>query len=58
MSNKQLDWSNLGFGYVQTDKRYVANFKNGAWEEGFLTEDASAVLWRTADRVGAFLLVL
>ena len=44
MSNKQLDWSNLGFGYVQTDKRYVANFKNGAWEEGFLTEDASVVL--------------
>ena len=44
MSNKQLDWSNLGFGYVQTDKRYVANFKNGAWEEGGLTEDASVVL--------------
>ena len=44
MSNKQLDWSNLGFGYVQTDKRYVANFKNGAWEEGFLTEDATVTL--------------
>ncbi len=44
MSNKQLDWANLGFGYVQTDKRYVANFKNGAWEEGYLTEDASVVL--------------
>ena len=44
MSNKQLDWANLGFGYVQTDKRYVANFKNGAWEEGALTEDANVVL--------------
>lgn len=44
MSNKQLDWSNLGFGYIQTDKRYVANFKNGAWEEGFLTEDANVTL--------------
>ena len=44
MSNKQLDWANLGFGYVQTDKRYVSNFKNGAWEEGFLTEDANIVL--------------
>ena len=44
MSNKQLDWANLGFGYVQTDKRYVANFKNGAWEEGFLTEDATVTL--------------
>ena len=44
MSNKNLDWSNLGFGYVQTDKRYVANFKNGAWEDGFLTEDATVTL--------------
>ena len=44
MSNKNLDWANLGFGYVQTDKRYVANFKNGAWEEGFLTEDATVAL--------------
>lgn len=44
MSNKNLDWANLGFGYVQTDKRYVANFKNGAWEEGALTEDANVVL--------------
>ena len=44
MSNKQLDWANLGFGYIQTEKRYVANFKNGAWEEGFLTEDATVTL--------------
>ena len=44
MSNKQLDWSNLGFGYIQTEKRYVANYKNGAWEEGFLTEDATVTL--------------
>ena len=44
MSNKQLDWANLGFGYVQTDKRYVSNFKNGEWGEGFLTEDANVVL--------------
>ena len=44
MSNKQLDWSNLGFGYVQTDKRYVSNYKNGAWDEGGLTEDATITL--------------
>ena len=44
MANKQLDWANLGFGYVQTDKRYVSNFKDGAWGEGFLTEDATVVL--------------
>ena len=25
MSKKEIDWSNIGFGYVQTDKRYVPN---------------------------------
>ena len=44
MSNKQIDWANLGFGYVQTEQRYVCNFKNGAWEEGGLTADANIVL--------------
>ena len=44
MEKKDLDWSNLGFGYVKTDKRYVSNFKNGAWDEGALTEDADIVL--------------
>ena len=44
MSNKNIDWSNLGFGYIQTDKRYVANFKDGAWEEGGRTEDANVVI--------------
>ena len=41
---KDLDWSNLGFGYVKTDKRYVSNFKNGAWDEGTLTDNADIVL--------------
>ncbi len=44
MSNKNIDWSNLGFGYIQTDKRYVSNFKDGAWDEGGLTEDANVVI--------------
>ena len=34
MEKKNIDWGNLGFGYVQTDKRYVSNFKGGAWDEG------------------------
>ena len=33
MAKKDIDWNNLGFGYVKTDKRYVSNFKNGAWDE-------------------------
>ena len=44
MSSKQIDWSNLGFGYIQTEKRYVSNYKQGAWDEGVLTEDANIVL--------------
>ena len=44
MSNKQIDWANLGFAYIQTDKRYVSNFKDGAWDEGGLTEDANVVI--------------
>ena len=44
MEKKDLDWSNLGFGYVKTDKRFVANYKNGAWDEGTLTDDADIVL--------------
>ena len=44
MEKKNIDWGNLGFGYMQTDKRYVSNFKDGAWDEGTLTEDANIVL--------------
>ena len=44
MSNKQIDWSNLGFGYIQTDVRYVSNYKDGAWDDGVLTEDATVTL--------------
>ncbi|HAH18990.1 MAG TPA: branched chain amino acid aminotransferase [Eubacterium sp.] len=39
MEKKNIDWSNIGFGYVKTDKRFVSNFKNGAWDGGVLTED-------------------
>ena len=39
MEKKNIDWSNLGFGYVKTDYRYVSNYKNGAWDEGELTTD-------------------
>ena len=38
MEKKNIDWSNLGFGYHKTDLRYVANYKDGAWDEGGLTD--------------------
>ena len=44
MEKKNIDWSNLGFSYVETDKRYVSNYKDGAWDEGTLTSDANIVL--------------
>lgn len=44
MGKADLDWSNLDFSYRQTPKRYVANYKDGKWGEGELTEDATVVL--------------
>lgn len=44
MEKKNIDWSSLGFGYIKTDKRFVANYKNGAWDDGVLTEDATVVI--------------
>ena len=44
MERKNIDWGNLGFNYVQTDKRFVANYKNGAWDKGCLTEDATVAI--------------
>lgn len=37
--SKNIDWSNLGFGYIETDKRFVSNYKDGAWDEGALIDD-------------------
>ena len=44
MEKRNIEWSNLGFGYVPTDYRFVANYKNGAWEEGGLTTDATVTI--------------
>ena len=44
MEKKDIDWSNLGFGYHKTDKRFVSNFKDGAWDEGGLTTDDTVTI--------------
>ena len=44
MEKKQIDWENLGFGYVQTEQRYVSNYKDGKWDDGCLTEDANITI--------------
>ena len=48
MEKKNLDWGNLGFGYVKTDYRYVSHYKNGSWDEGCLTEDDKVVITECA----------
>ncbi len=40
MEKKNIDWANLGFGYQETDMRYVSNYTNGAWDEGALIADS------------------
>lgn len=44
MEKKNIDWPNLGFGYIKTDYRYVSMNRNGAWDEGTLTTDANIIL--------------
>ena len=41
---KDLDWANIGFGYMKTDWRYVANYQDGAWSAGELTRDDTITL--------------
>ncbi len=46
--SKNIDWGNLGFGYTQTEQRYVANYKNGAWDEGGLSDQANITMTECA----------
>ena len=44
MERKNIDWGSLGFAYVQTDYRYVSNYKDGAWDAGCLTDQATVTM--------------
>ncbi len=44
MAKKDIDWANLGFGYISTDYRFVANYKDGKWDDGVITTDDKVVL--------------
>lgn len=44
MEKKNLDWANLGFGYMVADYRYVANYKDGKWDDGAIVTDEKVVL--------------
>lgn len=45
---KDIDWGNLGFGYIKTDYRYVSNYKDGTWDDGVLTTDETVTLHESA----------
>ena len=44
MEKKNIDWGNIGFSYIPADARFVTNYKDGAWDEGVLTEDATITM--------------
>ena len=44
MAKVNVDWNNLGFAYQPISQRYVANFKDGKWGEGHLTDDANVTI--------------
>ncbi|MDD3752018.1 MAG: branched-chain amino acid aminotransferase [Tissierellia bacterium] len=39
MEKKDIKWSELGFSYIKTDKRYYSFWKDGKWDDGQLSED-------------------
>ena len=44
MEKKKIDWGGLGLDYIKTDWRFVADYKEGAWEEGGLTDQGDLVI--------------
>ncbi|MCE5285642.1 MAG: branched-chain amino acid aminotransferase [Pelosinus sp.] len=48
MEKKNIDWTNLGFAYIKTDKRFVSNFQNGKWDDGALISDATITIGECA----------
>ena len=44
MEKKNIDWSNLGFAYMPTDKRFVSMYRDGKWDDGVLTDDPNVTM--------------
>lgn len=45
---KNIDWENIGFGYIKTDKRFVSEYTDGIWDDGKLSDDSNIVLNESA----------
>ena len=37
MEKQNIDWANIGFGYMPIGERFVANYKDGKWDNGSTT---------------------
>lgn len=48
MERKNIDWGNLSFGYIKTDKRFVATYKDGQWIDCGLIDDADITMSESA----------
>ena len=48
MEKANINWGELGFGYIKTPYRFVAKYKDGAWDEGALTTDENVVINESA----------
>lgn len=44
MEKKNIDWSNLGFAYQETAARFISNYKDGAWDEGVLSDNPTVTI--------------
>lgn len=44
MTPEQMDWTNLGFAYIDTGKRFRAYFKDGKWSQGGIETDKTIAI--------------
>ena len=44
MQKQNIDWSNIGFGYIKTNARFVSDYKDGKWDEGRMTSDDTVTI--------------
>ncbi len=44
MAKQNIDWSNIGFGYMPIGERYFAEYKDGKWGEGRMTTETTITM--------------
>ena len=49
MEKQNIDWSNLGFGYMPTGERFVSNYKDGKWDATTILAELDLAMKSNAD---------